>query len=105
MSNQMILVGRLTKDVQIEQIDDDKIIGIINLAIPRSLKNENGEYDTDFVDITLTNQIASNTAEYCKKGDIVGVKGKIESYGEEHSIRLVAEKVTFISSRKSNEVE
>ena len=57
----------------------------------------------------LWNNIASNTAEYCKKGDIIGIKGRIESRVIEENkinktiLQVIAEKVTFLSSKKQDE--
>ena len=102
MLNQIVLVGRLVNEPTIEENESGKKVGVISLAIPRSYKNMNGEYDTDFVDVTLWNGIAENTTQYCKKGDIVGVKGRIQSH-EDKSISLVAEKVTFLSSKRSED--
>ena len=110
MLNQVILVGRLVKDLEVKKLEDGKKVTTMTLAIPRSFKNENGEYETDFVDCKLYNYIASNTAEYCKKGDIVGVKGRIqtdtiekEDGTKEFKMNIMAEKVTFISGRKEND--
>ena len=97
MMNQIILVGRLTKEVEL--MEGGK--GIITLAIPRSYKNEEGIYETYFVPCTLWNGIATNVAEYCKKGDLVGVKGRLQT--ENNGLVLVAEKVTFLSSAKKDE--
>ena len=53
--------------------------------------------------------IAENTATYCKKGDLVGVKGRLQSREYEYEderrkvVELVAEKVTFLSSKKADE--
>ena len=102
MLNQLVLVGRLTKDIEIEKIDDDKEMAILNLAVPRSYKNADGEYDTDFIVVTAYGMIACNTKEYCQKGDLIGIKGKVES-DKNGAIRLVAEKVTFLSSSKKEE--
>ena len=100
MLNQLVMVGRLTEDVEVQQIDDDKIVAFIKIAIPRSFKNQDGEYDTDIIECMLYNTIASNTAEYCKKGDLVGIKGRLEN--KEDKMIVVAEKITFLSSTKPN---
>lgn len=109
MLNQIVLVGRLVKEVELEK-EGDKNIAIMTLAVPRSFKNENGEYETDFFDCIIMNSIAENTANYCKKGDVVGVKGRLQSRTIENEdeiktnkIEIVAEKVTFLSSKKSEE--
>lgn len=72
MLNQVVLVGRLTRDIVVNKSDKGVKVATISLAIPRSFKNSEGLYDTDFVDCVAFDSIASNTSEYCKKGDIVG---------------------------------
>ena len=105
MLNQVVLVGRLTSDLEAKELEDGKKVTNMTLAIPRSFKNADGEYETDFVECTLWNNIAENTAEYCKKGDIVGVKGRLQTSNYEKEdgskvfkLDVVAEKVTFLSS-------
>ena len=79
MLNQVVLVGRLTREIQINKADTGKKIANITLAVPRSFKNMDGLYDTDFIDCILWDSVATNTSEYCHKGDILGVKGRIQS--------------------------
>ena len=112
MLNQVVLVGRLTSDLEAKELEDGKKVTNMTLAIPRSFKNADGEYETDFVECTLWNSIAENTAEYCKKGDIVGVKGRLQSSSfekedgnKEFRTQVMAEKVTFLSSRSKDEPE
>ena len=112
MLNQVVLVGRLTSDLEKKELEDGKSVVNMTLAIPRSFKNANGEYETDFVNCTLWNAIAENTAEYCKKGDIVGVKGRLQTSNFEKEdgskafrLDVVAEKVTFLSSKSKDEHE
>lgn len=96
MINQVVVVGRMVSDPQINETEKGKV-STITLAVPRSYKNENGEYETDFIPCVLWKGIATNTCEYCKKGDLLGVKGKIQS--RENKIEIIAEKVTFLSSK------
>ncbi len=107
MLNQIVLVGRLTKEPEVKNVDDMKSVSNVTLAIPRSYKNADGEYETDFVDVTLWNGIAQNTAEYCKKGDLVGIKGRVQTDSYENDegkrvskLNVIAEKVTFLSQAK-----
>ena len=109
MLNQIVLVGRLVKSPEVEKLESGKEVANITLAVPRSYKNIEGVYDTDFIDVTLWNSIATNTAEYCKKGDLVGIKGRLETIEVEKyhtkvkETRVIAEKVTFLSSKKESE--
>ena len=107
MLTQCVGVGRLVAEPSVKETEDGKQVSNITIAVPRSYKNENGEYDTDFVDVVLWNGIAENTAEYCHKGDIIGVKGRIQTSNYEtedgekrKSTQIVAEKITFLSSSK-----
>lgn len=110
MLNQIVLVGRLTKKTEIIK-ENEKEKAVITLAIPRSYKNSEGIYETDFVDCILWNSIANTTVEYCKKGDLVGIKGRVQTKPIEingqtkHIMEIVAEKVTFLSSRKEESEE
>lgn len=107
MLNQVILVGRLTNNLEIKELEGDKKVMNMTLTIPRSFKNANGEYETDSIDVVLFDNIASNTKEYCKKGDIVGIRGRIktEIINDIKTQEIIAEKVTFLSSRKENKNE
>lgn len=112
MLNQVVIAGRLTGDPVVEEVDGGKKVSSITVAVPRSYKNVDGTYDTDFIRCTLWGGIAENTCEYCKKGDIVGVKGRIQtsSYETEdgdkkYAMEVVAEKISFLSSRKADENE
>ena len=79
MLNQLALVGRLVRDIEMKTGESGKQYANITLAVPRSFKNMNGEYDTDFIDCTLWSGIAESTTEYCKKGDLIGVKGRVQT--------------------------
>lgn len=108
MLNQTVIVGRLVREPELRETDTGKKITNITLAVPRSYKNVSGEYDTDFISCVLWQGIAENTVNYIKKGDLLGVKGRVQSRmieAEDNSKRsvmeIVAEKVTFLSSKKS----
>ena len=109
MLNQIVLVGRITKELEIKELEENKKVGVMTIAIPRPFKNSEGEYETDFINIKVWDSIATNVKEYCKKGDIVGVKGRLQAATIEkyHTklqvIEVVAEKVTFLSSKGSEE--
>ena len=111
MLNQVILVGRLVKDPEVKTTSDGKKVSHITLAVNRSYKNnETGKYDTDFLYCTLWENVAQQTALYCKKGTIIGLKGRLitKSIEVETNKRisypdLIAERVTFISNVKDHD--
>lgn len=112
MLNQIVVVGRIAKEPEIKELEDGKKVTNLSLAVPRSYKNEEGVYETDFVDCTLWNGVAENVKEFCRKGDIVGVKGRIQTNlyedkdgNKKKDMSIIAEKVTFLSSKKEHENE
>lgn len=112
MLNQLVVIGRLVRDPELRKTENGKNVTNITLAVPRSYKNPNGEYDTDFIDCVLWSTVAESTTEYCKKGDLLGIKGRIQTRRIETEdektkqvTEVVAEKVTFLSSRKHKETD
>ena len=110
MFNTVILVGRLVRDPELQLTDTGKKRSFITLAVSRGYKNQNGEYETDFLDCTLWTGIAENTAEYCKSGDVVGVKGRLQTWilenddgTKQKKMEIVAERVTFLANAKNKE--
>lgn len=114
MINQIMLVGRLVKTPDLFITESGKKGTFITLAVGRPFKNQNGEYDTDFIDCTLWTGVAESTAEYCKTGDVIGIRGRIQTRIAEDEngfkqkiMEIVADKVTFLSSsnNKKNDEE
>lgn len=102
MLNQVIIVGRLVARPIVEYNEIGRKISEITLAVSRSFKNNEGLYDTDFIKCTLWNGIAENTVEYCEKGDLIGIKGRLQCLSG-NELQLVAEKVTFLATNKTKE--
>lgn len=115
MVNQIVLVGRIARAPETRTTETGKKYATLTLAVPRNYKNINGEYETDFLDCTLWSAVAESTSEYCQTGDMIGVKGRIQSRiidtpegVKRRKTEIVAEKVTFLTSnpsRKKNETK
>lgn len=109
MHNLVYLIGRLASDPELKKTENSKDYTTITLAVQRSFKNSDGIYDTDFIKCILWNGIATNTHEYCKKGDLVGVKGRIQvrSYEDNDETKYITEiivdKISFLASKKIEE--
>ena len=110
MLNQIILVGRLTRDITVNKSENGVKVATISIAVPRSFKNVEGVYDTDFIDCVAFDLVAENTSQYCSKGDIVGIKGRVQSKSveledgkKENKLEIICEKITFLSSKPKEE--
>lgn len=111
MINQLVVIGRLVKDPELRKTESGKNVANVTLAVPRSYKNPNGEYDTDYIDCVLWSSVAETTSEYCKKGDLVGVRGRVQTRVYEKddvkkfATEVVAEKVTFLSNNNQKKAD
>ena len=111
MKNVVFLIGRLTDNPEIKKEEKDKKYGVINLAVQRDYKNSDSVYETDFIRCVLWNGIAKQVKEYCHKGDLVGIKGRIQnrSYELDDEIKYITEvivdKVSFLASKKIDDLE
>lgn len=99
MMNQLVLVGRLTEDLKFGHVAG-KEVAKFSLSIPRSYKNSDGEYETDTIPVLVRDTLSKNAAKYCKKGDVIGIKGVIESRTVNGKVNLYifADKITFLSA-------
>jgi len=105
--NQVTLVGRLTKDPEIHYTLEGKSVLNIILALNRPYRNQFGEFITDFIQCTLWNKAAENTAKYCTKGSIVGIVGRLQTrYYENKEGRkvfiteVIADTIKFLNRRR-----
>ncbi|MBA2871263.1 single-strand DNA-binding protein [Anoxybacillus calidus] len=112
MINQVILVGRLTKDPELRYTADGTAVANVTLAVNRNFRNANGMVDTDFVNCTLWRRVAENTANYCRKGSIIGVTGRIQTRNYENQegkrvyvTEVVAESVRFMGGKTAELLE
>lgn len=102
MINQTILVGRLVDKPILEETESGRKTVTLRLAIPRIFKGDNGEYETDFIPVSLIGQTAWSVNEYCEQGDLIGVRGRIAKLSNSN-MQIIGEKVSFLSSRRKVE--
>ena len=106
MMNNFFGVGRLVADPEVKESENGKKYSNFTIAVQRSYKNAAGVYDADFLDVVAFGPMAETTSEYCKKGDIIGIKGRVETSSYENedgekkkSTQIVADRISFISSK------
>jgi single-strand DNA-binding protein len=111
MINQVTLVGRLTRDPDLRITQEGISVTNVTVAVNRPFRNQHGEIGADFVQCTLWKRTAENTAQYCRKGSLVGITGRIQTryYDNQEGKRVyvtevVAETVKFLDSKRSAEI-
>lgn len=84
MINNVVLVGRMTKDAELRYTPSNVAVATFTLAVNRNRKNENGEREADFINCVIWRQAAENLANWAKKGALIGIVGSIQTRNYEN---------------------
>ena len=105
--NKIILIGRLTKDVDLRFTESGKAVANFTLAVDRPFKNQQGEKEADFIRIVTWGKQAENCANHIGKGRLVAVDGRLQirSYDgndgqRKYITEVVADTVKFLDKPK-----
>jgi len=106
--NQVVLIGRLTRDPTLNYTGQGNPVANFPLAIERNFRNKDGERDVDFIDVVAWNKQAEIVAKHLGKGRLVGVTGRLQirknTKGDRTYINpeVVASEVKFLDWPKNN---
>ena len=110
MINNVVLVGRMTRDAELRYTPSNQAVATFTLAVNRNFKNQNGEREADFINVVIWRQQAENLANWAKKGALIGVTGRIQtrSYDNQQGQRVyvtevVAESFQLLESRAARD--
>lgn len=110
MINNVVLVGRLTRDAELRYTQSNIAVATFTLAVNRPFKNDAGERDADFINCVIWRQSAENLANWAKKGSLIGITGVIQtrSYDNQQGQRVyvtevVASNFQLLESRNSQQ--
>ncbi|HEM5273957.1 TPA: single-stranded DNA-binding protein [Streptococcus suis] len=95
MINNVVLVGRLTRDVELRYTPSNQAVATFTLAVNRNFKNAAGDREADFVNVVIWNKQAENLANWTKKGHLIGITGRIQtrSYDNQQGQRVYVTEV------------
>ena len=106
MINNVVLTGRLTKDVELRFTPNGKAVANGTLAVNRSFANSNGEKESDFFLVQAWGKTAETMANYTKKGALIGIEGRLSSRDYEvegvkkYVTEIIVEKFTFLEKKQ-----
>ena len=110
MLNNCTIQGRLTRDPELRYTASNTPVASFTLAVDRSRKNANGEYDTDFIDCAAFGKTAEFVKNWFSKGMMAIVVGRIQSRNWEDrngnkrtSVEINANEVLFGESKKDKQ--
>lgn len=108
MINNVTLVGRLTAAPDLRKTPSNVSVLQGTLAVNRNFKNQNGEREADFINFQAWRGTADIIAEYCGKGSLIGITGRIQTRNYENQqgqrvyvTEVVADSVALLESRNS----
>lgn len=110
MFNKAVIVGRISTDLELRYTGSNKAYCRFNLAVNKNYKNEYGEYETDFIPVTVWGKPAENLVQYQNKGSLILVDGSISmsNYTDKDgnnrtSFEVMTSNVQFLGSKKMSD--
>ena len=106
--NKVVLIGRLTKDIELRKTQSNTSVASFTLAVDRP-KRRDAEQETDFISCVAWSHSADFLSNYASKGTIVSVEGKIQtrSYdgqnGKVYVTEVIADNVQIISNQSTKQ--
>ena len=108
--NNVTLVGRLTKDVDLRYTSSGTAVGQFILAVNRNFTNQNGDREADFINCVIWRKAAESLANYARKGTLIGLTGRIQTRNYENQqgqrvsvTEVVIENFQLLESKEVNE--
>ena len=110
MMNRVVLVGRLTKDVELRYTTSGAAVGTFSLAVNRQFTNSNGDRETDFINAVIWRKSAENFANFTSKGSLVAVEGRLQTRNYENQqgqrvyvTEVIVDNFSLLESRAESE--
>ena len=108
--NKVIIIGRNVKDVELKQTTAGVSVVEFSVAVKRAFKSANGEYESDFFDCIAFRNTAELISRYVKKGDMVGIEGRLQTRNytnregrKVYVTEIIVDNVEFLQSKKEEQ--
>ena len=105
--NKVCLTGRITKNIELKYNQNNVAITSFTLAVTRKFKNQNGEYESDFINCIAYKSTSELLNKYVKKGNLLGIEGRIQTRNYEdkdgkrvYVTEVIVDSIDFLQSRK-----
>lgn len=105
--NKVIIIGRNTKDLELKQTTTGTSALEFSVAVRRSFKNANGEYESDFFNCVAFKNTAELISRYVGKGDMLAIVGRLQTRNYTNKegrkiyvTEIVVEEVEFLTKKQ-----
>lgn len=109
--NKVVIIGRNTRDVELKQTSSGTAVAEFSIAVKRNFKT-NGQYESDFFDCVAYGKTAELISQYVKKGDMVGIDGRLQTRNytnkegrKVYVTEIIVENVEFLATKKQETIE
>ena len=107
--NKVILMGRLTKDIEMRQTPNGVSLVRFSIAVTRRFKNSNGEYDADFINCVAWRKTGEFIARYFQKGSMIAIVGSIQTRSwdgndgkKQYATEVIVDEAYFTGSKSES---
>lgn len=108
--NKILLIGNLTRNLELKYTSTNKSVLDTNIAVQRQYSNQNGERETDFINIQVWGKQAENLDKYCGKGSKIAIEGelRVDTYEKSDGSKgyktyILVSNVEFLDTKKKEE--
>ncbi|NLS38669.1 single-stranded DNA-binding protein [Fructobacillus tropaeoli] len=110
MINRVVLIGRLTRDVELRYTQSGVAVGSFSLAVNRNFTNANGDREADFINAVIWRKAAENFANFTGKGALVAIEGRLQTRNYENNLgqrvyvtEVVVDNFSLLESKAESE--
>lgn len=110
MINRVVLIGRLTRDVELRYTKSGTAVGTFSLAVNRQFTNQAGEREADFINAVIWRKAAENFANFTGKGALVAIEGRLQTRNYENNqgqrvyvTEVVVDNFSLLESRSESD--
>ncbi len=108
--NKVIIIGRNTKEIELKMTASQTPVVEFSVAVKRTFKNANGEYESDFFNCVAFSKLAETISRYVRKGDLIGVEGRLQTRNYTNNegrkiyvTEIMVDNVEFLQPKKQEE--
>ena len=108
--NRCVLIGRTTKEIELKTTASGTSVAEFSIAVRRSFKSASGDNESDFFNCIAFSKLAETISKYVKKGDQVGVEGRLQTRNytnregkKVYVTEIIVENVEFLQTKKQEE--
>lgn len=110
--NRVVLTGRMTRDPELRRTAQGDAVTSFTIAVNRNFTNRDGQQQADFINCIVWRKLAENVNQYCSKGSLVGVEGRLQTRSYDNTqgqkvyvVEVICDSVQFLETKAKEAVQ